>query len=47
MTWQEREMFSQEWKFVKEAADHYKPALKTITVAANLSMGKDRVKYAI
>lgn len=47
MSWQEREMFSQEWKFVKEAADHYTAALKTITVATNLSLGKDRIKYAV
>lgn len=33
MSWQEREMFSQEWKFVREADDDYKPALKTIIIA--------------
>lgn len=33
MTWQEIEMFSQEWKFVREGDDNYKPTLKTNIIA--------------
>lgn len=27
MTWQEIEMFSREWKFVREVDDNYKPTV--------------------
>lgn len=33
MAWQEIEMFNQEWKFVREGDDNYKPTLKTIIIA--------------
>lgn len=48
MTWQEIELFTQEWKFVREGDDNYKPALKTNIIATKTFLCReDRIKYEV